>query len=85
MADFTAKKSSQLERDIFTRTDHYHCGPDRAVKKCDTLVTIAHEAQVRRTDKIVEHRTRGSALPGTLISLFTGENFSVENTKKIKE
>lgn len=43
-ADFTAKKSSWLERDIFTRRDHYHCGPDRAVKKCDTLVTIVHEA-----------------------------------------
>lgn len=84
MADSTVKESSCLARDIFTRRDHYHCGPDRAVKKCDTLLTIAHEAWVRRSDKIVAHRTRGSTLAGTLASHFTGENFLVENTMKKK-
>lgn len=44
MADFTAKESSCLAGDVFTRRDHYHCGPDKAVKKCDTLLSIHHEA-----------------------------------------
>lgn len=43
MAYFTVKDSSCLARDIFTRRDLYQCGPDRAVKECDALLTIAHE------------------------------------------
>lgn len=82
MSDFTVKESSCLARHIFTRRDHYHCGPDKAVKKCDTLLTIAHEPQVRRSDKIVAHRTRGSTLQGTFVSYFIGKSFPAKNSKK---
>lgn len=44
MANFTVKDSSCLARVIFSRRDRYQCGPDRAVEKSDTLLTIAYEA-----------------------------------------
>lgn len=80
MADYTVKESSCFARNFFTKSDHYHCGPDSIVKKCNALLTIAHEAWARRSDKIVARITRDSILPGMFVSSLMGENFPVENT-----
>lgn len=52
MADFTVE-SSCLGRGIFTRRDPYHCGTDRVVKKCDTLLTIAHKHRLEDQIKLL--------------------------------
>lgn len=70
MVSFAVKGCSCFGRVIITRRDHNQCGPDRAVEKSDNLLTIAHDAWVRRSDKIVAHRTRGNTLPGTFVSYF---------------
>lgn len=46
-------------------------GPDRAVKKFNASLTIAHEAKVGKSDKNQLHADHE-----------TGENFLVENTKE---
>lgn len=47
------------------------CGPDRAVKKFNALVTIAHEAKIGKSDKNQLHTDDAVA-----------ENFLDKNTKK---
>lgn len=57
MANFTVKDSSCLARVIFSRRDHYQCGPDRAVEKSDTLLTLLmkhnHKIKLLHTEQEV--------------------------------